>query len=360
MITLGNIDSMVADALCRGIAVGTLCIIGLSIWLSAAAQQHRLIALLACLSAAAWAITESPAIPQNRAIFLPILLLAFPVAGLFWLFVRTTFEDRRLSQAYFLVPAFFVLAGITILATHGPEQNALFIAFNAGSGLLCLHALYIVAKGWKNDLVQTRRRLRSGTLGIAALFSAFQVTTGLLDRLQIYRTQFLTIRGVEGAGLFALLTLALGVFFLRARPDLLEIPKPQKADGDSGSEQADRAIQMRLDALSAGGALLRENMTVGILAGELGIPEHRLRSLINGRMGYRNFADFLNSRRIEVAKLRLSDPDQAGTTVAEIAFELGYGSLSPFNRAFRSVTGRTPTQWRRDQLRDASNSKKSD
>jgi AraC family transcriptional regulator len=33
-----------------------------------------------------------------------------------------------------------------------------------------------------------------------------------------------------------------------------------------------------------------------------------------------------------------------------IAFDLGYGSLSTFNRAFRRATGATPTVWRRAAL----------
>ena len=56
----------------------------------------------------------------------------------------------------------------------------------------------------------------------------------------------------------------------------------------------------------------------------------------------------------KAAKARLSDPAEARTTVAAIAFDLGYGSLGPFNRAFRSVTDLTPTEWRRRALAEAS------
>ena len=67
-------------------------------------------------------------------------------------------------------------------------------------------------------------------------------------------------------------------------------------------------------------------------------------------MGHRNFADFVNGFRIEAAMARLGDPNEARTTVAAIAFDLGYGSLGPFNRAFRAATGATPTEWRRQAL----------
>jgi len=97
----------------------------------------------------------------------------------------------------------------------------------------------------------------------------------------------------------------------------------------------------------------RERLTIGQLAQDLGMPEHRLRRLINGRLGYRNFADFLNARRVEAAKQRLANPNFARTTVAVIAFDLGYGSLGHFNRAFRAATGATPTEWRRRALAEA-------
>jgi AraC-like DNA-binding protein len=99
--------------------------------------------------------------------------------------------------------------------------------------------------------------------------------------------------------------------------------------------------------MGPGEAWKREGLTIGGLAEEIGIPEHRLRRLINDRLGHRNFAAFVNARRIEEAKRRLRDPAHAQASVSTIAFDLGYGSLGPFNRAFKDVTGVTPTEWRK-------------
>jgi hypothetical protein len=51
-----------------------------------------------------------------------------------------------------------------------------------------------------------------------------------------------------------------------------------------------------------------EGLTIGVLANRLGLPEYRLRRLINQRLGYRNFSVFLNSFRIEEVKTALADP----------------------------------------------------
>jgi AraC-like DNA-binding protein len=90
-----------------------------------------------------------------------------------------------------------------------------------------------------------------------------------------------------------------------------------------------------------------DNITIGTLATKLGIPEYRLRRLINQRLGYRNFNVFLNNHRIEEAKAALSDPTQAEVPVITIAMDAGFQSLGPFNRAFKATTGVTPTEYRR-------------
>jgi AraC-like DNA-binding protein len=90
-----------------------------------------------------------------------------------------------------------------------------------------------------------------------------------------------------------------------------------------------------------------DNITIGTLATKLAIPEYRLRRLINQRLGYRNFNVFLNNHRIEEAKAALADPTQAEVPVITIAMDAGFQSLGPFNRAFKAITGVTPTEYRR-------------
>ena len=123
---------------------------------------------------------------------------------------------------------------------------------------------------------------------------------------------------------------------------------------DARADPADSHDLARLQSVMGAEGWRREGLTIGELAGELEVPEHRLRRLINQRLGHRNFAEFVNGHRIEAAKARLGDPREARTTVASIAFDLGYGSLGPFNRAFRSATGVTPTDYRREALGQAS------
>ncbi len=85
----------------------------------------------------------------------------------------------------------------------------------------------------------------------------------------------------------------------------------------------------------------------------LGLPEYRLRQLINRKLGFRNFSDFLNARRIAVAKEELRDRNKRSVRISSIAFDLGYTSLGPFNRAFKEATGMSPRAWRDQAAQDA-------
>jgi AraC-like DNA-binding protein len=90
-------------------------------------------------------------------------------------------------------------------------------------------------------------------------------------------------------------------------------------------------------------AYRREGLTLAALAADLGLGEATLRSLINQHLGYRNFNDFLHHHRLQEAASRLTSE---GLPILTIALECGYGSIGPFNRAFRQRFGMTPTEYR--------------
>ncbi len=60
-----------------------------------------------------------------------------------------------------------------------------------------------------------------------------------------------------------------------------------------------------------------------------------------------NFTDYLSRVRIEKAKNLLLNPN---LRVSEIAFEVGFQSLTHFNRVFKKILGQSPTQYRAQLL----------
>ena len=61
-----------------------------------------------------------------------------------------------------------------------------------------------------------------------------------------------------------------------------------------------------------------------------------------------NFVDYVARTRFDKARALLADGD---VRVSEIAFEVGFQSLSQFNRVFKKLSGKSPTAYRASQLR---------
>jgi AraC-like DNA-binding protein len=91
----------------------------------------------------------------------------------------------------------------------------------------------------------------------------------------------------------------------------------------------------------------RPALSLPELAALLGTQDHVLRRVINQALGFRNFNDYLHRHRLAEVARRLREPRESRTPVLTIALEAGYGSIGPFNRAFRDRFGMTPSEWRR-------------
>jgi AraC-like DNA-binding protein len=70
---------------------------------------------------------------------------------------------------------------------------------------------------------------------------------------------------------------------------------------------------------------------------------------ITAGLGYTNFNQLLNHYRIADAARRLRADSGAQQSVLEIAFDSGFASIGPFNRAFKKEFGVTPTVYRSGQ-----------
>jgi AraC-like DNA-binding protein len=241
--------------------------------------------------------------------------------------------------------------GFVGLATSPPLRNGVWIVHNLIEIALSLHALYVIYESWRGDLVEARRRLRGPFLGVITLYTIAMSGVEIGESAGVEAWWY----SLVGGAVLAFFCLAGSFLLLQVRAEIFGAAVLRPANDGPRIDPADRfTLEKLTDAMDKGAAWKNENLTIGALAEQVGVPEHRLRRLINDNLGHRNFAAFVNTRRIEAAKQTLADPAQARTTVAAIAFELGFGSLGPFNRAFKEATGKTPTQWRRDALETGS------
>lgn len=60
--------------------------------------------------------------------------------------------------------------------------------------------------------------------------------------------------------------------------------------------------------------------------------------------GGSSFSRFINAYRVDALDRLMADPAHHGRTIMELAYEVGFNSKSAFNRTYREMTGRTPTE----------------
>ena len=86
-------------------------------------------------------------------------------------------------------------------------------------------------------------------------------------------------------------------------------------------------------------------LTIGLLAEEIDMPKRTLSELINDHYD-QNFADFINTYRVNFAEQRLLNPTDPNETILEVMYEVGFNSKSSFYKAFKKKTGTTPTEYK--------------
>ncbi len=93
---------------------------------------------------------------------------------------------------------------------------------------------------------------------------------------------------------------------------------------------------------------LDPELTLPTLAERMGLTLHEMSELVNVGFG-ENFSQFVNRHRIEESQRMLTAPEQAHLSIVGIAFEAGFNSKTAFNTAFKKMTGRSPSEFRREK-----------
>jgi AraC-like DNA-binding protein len=91
---------------------------------------------------------------------------------------------------------------------------------------------------------------------------------------------------------------------------------------------------------------LDPELTLPALAEVLGVQPAHLSRVINELLK-QNFFEFINRYRVESARQRLAARSAMGEKLITVALECGFNSVSTFNRVFKDLAGRTPSDYRR-------------
>jgi AraC-like DNA-binding protein len=359
ILTLDSVESLMQIALVfiAGMATG-LCLLQLYFVLrwQRGTTQGQLFALL-LVGVLAYVIT-----PVTAAWFPSVLQTLVP--GAFWLLCLSLFDDRfRLRYWQLLVvaatvvlPAVPMLPGLPTVIFHDIPQVLELV--------LVALALVVVARHWQVDLVQSRRRLRVLFCGLVGAY-----TFALIFAREVLFGGSL-IFDLAQYGATTIVLILINVLLLRFGTDIWQQVVPEVDEPELGSGKAANEVLIENLPLAdmrqpeVAGELLEElarlmeeecvyremGLAIGKLAARLEVPEYRLRQAINTGLGYRNFNDFLNRYRIKEASSRLVSSKEKSLPILTIALDVGFRSLSSFNKAFKEEHKMTPTEFRKEAV----------
>ena len=280
-------------------------------------------------------------------------ILSTTSSGFFMLFARALLVDRTGADRIGLG----ALAAFSTLSLSGatfpePTSHSFWMAHQALEFVCYGYALWLAVSGWRDDLDEDRRRIRGPLIAVITVYGLLQ---GVFETWSFFAPRPGGYPLGEAIAL-ALVAFAVPLFILQTRWDRIGATAVKAnaatpalpVDGLSAADRLELAKVLAL--VDNAHAYREEGLTIGALAERVAIPEHRVRRLVNQGLGFRNYAAFLNARRIVDAQAQLADPSKARVPILTMALDLGYGSVGPFNRAFKEATGMTPTEWRRQKL----------
>lgn len=137
------------------------------------------------------------------------------------------------------------------------------------------------------------------------------------------------------------------------KPVLTVLP-PEVKYVNSGlkDEQAIQIIAALEEAMNTRQLFLDSTITIDKLATLLSCQKHHLSQALNDKLGV-SFNEYINRKRTEVAKQMLADPAKNHYTIASVAYDAGFNSLSTFNEVFKKIAGLTPSQYRKMGLKES-------
>ncbi|WP_428632144.1 helix-turn-helix domain-containing protein [Sphingopyxis sp.] len=285
---------------------------------------------------------------------LPFVLcdaLSVMVPALFWLFARLWFDDQQRIgwRSWLLLAAFGVLplAQMVMIAATGTFFWPIWVLVRIGMFAFAVAGMWIAWRGRANDLIEARRGFRLGVVGAIGGFILLVTFIEMFHNRDMSHDlgRALTLVAI----LIATFIVSVGLYRFQSAELFAAAGVTPKRDEPTA---APSSLAQRLHAVMAEERAYRaEGFSISALAARLGEPEYRVRRAINGEMGFRNFTAFLNGFRLDEIRAALADPAQREVPILTIAIDAGFGSLGPFNRAFRDAEGMTPSAYRARALK---------
>lgn len=380
-----DITLVVLIAACT-IGQGLLVISVLAQRASSMPSQWFLLALfvaLICLQLQPIAHVLYPSLEAySMIIMLPALLSLAPLLHVYVVGMTSKhpWSWQDLNWQHFILPALGAVLAVAIAALPNPLLLAILSGDDSDlspyMGTLMIMAFALVMswvvqsicylfsifhrlKLYRAQLAQhyannDKRNMFWMTTLVLALFGLwiFALLSILLDNL----TTISLMTPLGMTSIVFVLGWSLGLCAIHQRPgfedEFLNAPLTETNSGDESKYQRsalDDAQSLRmvhkLESLMEEQQLyLDADLSLSKLSQVSGISANYLSQILNQTIG-KSFFDYINEKRIDYAKIKLSTSQ---LSIVDIAFDAGFNARSSFYKAFKQYTNKTPSQFRRE------------
>ena len=341
---------LLLDALFRFSGLGLLILIAAINIRDNRRWRSRPYLTLSCISVGAIFVgyTVEPFRPPEALYYL-VRILDVPHLVMVWLFALSLYrKEFRLTFFHWGVGIIYS-APILYVRLHGfgldvPMSHWLIPFISVTSVILVGHLAYATLKERQDDLLYGRRKSRLYFVLVIVFVSVIAaVSDPFLSTGNWVKNQTFMVWSIWPA-------IAVGALWLLKASDNATnlIERADVTDRVSGRDED--LVRKLVKAMVDEEKYRSFDLSIQNLAVDLGVTQHRLRSVINQVLGHQNFSSYVNEYRIAAVKDVLSDPQQRHVPIQTIAMDCGFKSMSPFNRAFRISEGVTPSAYRDAQL----------
>lgn len=348
-----SLDSLELIARTAGVTAALILAMSLARSPGASVVGRLCGALLCCGVAAYLPCSMRPGLCAAPAL-LPVVLLASGVPFFFWAWTSAIMDDDfRLRPLAGAAAAALVGLPFAVRAIGFDRCDDWSVIVHSVLGIaFVVAALATVLRTWREDLIESRRRLR---LAVLIVTGGYSLVVMIIELIHGARPPSPALQLVNAIAISILLLILSGSLLgvserFRAAVGWIAPTSRARADVQPAAVEArdmEQELLDRLHGLMTGKALYRDpSLSVAKLAGTLGVPEKKLRLLINGRLGHKNFPSYVNAFRLEEVRMRLCEARHDHVPILTLALDAGFGSVVVFNRAFKERFATTPTHYR--------------
>ncbi|MCB0488132.1 MAG: AraC family transcriptional regulator [Cyclobacteriaceae bacterium] len=254
---------------------------------------------------------------------------------LFLIYIQSLFQKspKRILVILQFIPALVILAFSSILSLDD-------FWYRGGYSALLYYTLIYLALGWSLVVVSRKAKpLASVILILLTTITIFQVS--------YFSNYILRLTPYEAGAVVHSLLIYLISFLVLKDNNVFNIQKKKKYDNlNLSTDEIDRYKKKLIDVIENQKPFLNTNFSLAQCASLTGIPTYILSYVLSNALN-QNFVNLINSYRVEEAKKLLADSSKQHISIAGVAHDCGFNTLSSFNSAFKKFTGITPSDYRK-------------